>query len=67
MAYHYRLGRLISPRAYMRFLGWPTNLLPDDYTSHEYALLSGNAFSAPITGMIGVVLFFNPWSPLWQS
>ena len=66
VVYSFGLDRAVSSRAYMRMLGWPSNILPEMSTS-EYRLLSGNAFSVPIASMLLAILYLNPQAPWTQG
>ena len=53
--------QIISGRSTMLALGWPDCLLPrDSFSDRNYRMLSGNGFSAIISGLIVAVMFANP-------
>jgi len=61
--YSYEKDQVISGRSTMKLIGFPDSLLPREiFRDSQYRDLSGNAYSAPIMGLIVAALYSQPWA-----
>ena len=68
LVYSFKHDQIVSPMAVLRYLGWPEDLIPSTvFSSSELRKIGGNAFSVPATGLLMILLFFNPFAPWWKQ
>jgi len=65
--YSYSDDAIVTHYRYMRYMGWPENLLPARFSAADWTSLGGNAFSVPCAGFMTVLMYMNPWGPLWSE
>jgi hypothetical protein len=65
--YSYGRDSILSPRAFMRWMGWPQSLIHENFSFGELNILVGNSFSVPLSALTLAALYANPQAPWWQS